>query len=287
MSRRDLPLSALRAFDATMRYRGFTAAAVALGVTQGAVSYQIKRLEEQLGLPLFRREGRGATPTPEGERLSIAVARALDDLANAIDSVRQDHRTGLAISISTYLASRWLSPRLASFIVAWPDLSIRLLHGAGGEAPLPEDADVALVWGRLRAARHNVVPLFESPLSPVCAPHLAASGGALERGPLLHDDEMRNAWSEWFTVAGMDPDRAARGPVIPDPNVRMQAVIDGQGLALADSLVDSEILAGRMTRPVDVALPGYGYLAMFRDDIASKPAATAFLDWVVAESARR
>lgn len=291
MNRRSLPLHALRVFEAAGRHLSFTAAAQELGVTQGAVSYQVASLEEHLGLRLFRRERRQVVLTEAGNRLLPAVQQAFERLGRELDLLIEASTSTLTVAMSTYFASRWLSPKLASFLAEQPQLRFRLLHGGPFEQPLPANADMAIVWGQGNWSSVEVQLLFEASLSPICAPRLITAfeneppRATLERCTFLHDDETRKAWVEWLALAGHADMDGKEGPVIPDPNVRVQAVIDGQGIALADVLVSGEVAAGRLVMPFDTFLNGYGYYVVYSGNREPSRPAAAFIRWLMRETA--
>jgi len=277
----------LQIFDAVARRLSFTRAAEDLSITQGAVSYQIRHLEEDIGTALFDRGGRGITLTASGEALRPTLARALDDIRSVVEKVAKDAGSGLTISLTTYFAARWLLPRLAGFMRNHPHVEVRLMHGPGGNPTSAEDVDVAVRWGRGNWSGQEAELIFGSKLTPVCSPDLLKNHGsvlplAIYLGKILHDDEMRTPWAEWLALTGFVDPETLEGPVIPDPNVRMQAAIDGHGFALADALVANDISEGRLVAPFDINLDGYGYYLMMGRRSSSK-AVGDFREWLLGE----
>jgi DNA-binding transcriptional LysR family regulator len=228
----------LRLFDVVARHLSFTAAAAELNLTKGAVSYQISRLETDLGFAVFDRGPRGVALTEKGERLRQASQAAFRDLDREIAELRDEGHGRITIAMATYFASRWLSPRLMTFISSHPKGDWRDLE---------------------------IEPLLPCPAFPTAGAAIAArvAEGGLEAVlpdlPLLHDRDGSEAWRDWHRAAGLAYRPRRDGLVVPDPNVRVQAVIDGQGVALYDRLVADEVTAGRMFQISAVELSDYGY----------------------------
>ncbi len=294
MARARIPaLAALRAFEAVARHASFTRAAEELRVTQGAVSYQVKQLEAELGAALFRREGRSISLTPPAERLLPPLQRALADIADAIAAVAPGSaEPQLTVALSTYFAAHWLSKRLGRFSLQHPSVKIRLQHPESSARFGADEVDMAIRWHRAdwRAADLAIEPLFLSPITPVCSPWLRdgpprlVSPADIRRHVLLRDEVTREAWSEWLKLAGIAQPIPAREVTINDPNVYIQAAIDGQGVALADGLVADDIALGRLVEPFEPRLEGYGYFLVHPKDAPLRPAATWFRDWLLAEA---
>jgi LysR family transcriptional regulator, glycine cleavage system transcriptional activator len=290
VSQRRPSLYSLQVFDTVARFMSFTRAAADLGVTQGAVSYQIRLLEEQLRTTLFARQGRSIVLTRAGEQLSPTLRRALGEIQAATAAVSRAADRTLTVSLTTYFASRWLLPRLAGFMRGHHDVEVRLVHTATANAIQPSDADVAIRWGRGEWRGVSAELLFPCELTPVCATTLTRGPKRIRKlsdlrdHAVLDDDEMRVPWTEWLAAAGIEYPGSI-GLVILDANVRIQLAIDGQGFALADQLVAADIAQGRLAAPFDVLLEGYGYYLVGVGG-ATKPIARAFCDWLKLESAK-
>lgn len=287
MNRRLPSLNGLRVFEVAARRQGFTRAAAELGLTQGAVSYQIRQLEEDLGFTLFRREHRSVTLTEAGRRLLPVLQRGFEEIAATVDALRAEETGQITIAVSTYFASRWLLPRMARFMGEHPEIGIRLVHLPGVYREGMAEADIGVRWGLGAWSDGTVEALFDSPLTPVCSPLLVRDGvgpADLRQHPCLHDDATQAAWLGWLKLAGVEGPEVAHGPVIADPNVRMQAAIDGQGFALADALIADEIAAGRLVAPFEVRLGGHGYHLIHGPGGLQRPAVAAFRDWILDEA---
>lgn len=281
----------LRIFDIVARHLSFTSAAEELNLTKGAVSQQIARLEEELGFAVFLRRHRGIELTAKGKRLWHVSQSAFHDLEREIAGLREEDPSRITIGLSTYFASRWLSPRLMRFMAEHPRIALRL-------QPLVElidlrsaNIDLAIRWGRGDWTDLRIEKLFACPAFPTVGSsfkiEIDAAGlrAVLPRLPLLQDRDNSDAWREWHDAAGVPYVSTRDDLVIPDPNVRVQAVADGQGAALNDALVGEELLDGRLFRISEVALENYGYYLAYPHDALSNPALRHFRDWIQAEAA--
>ncbi len=276
----------LRLFNIVARHGSFAAAAEELNLTKGAISYQIKGLEDELGFTLFQRLPRGVLLTAKGQDLLSTTRLAFDKIELKVSELRQADTRTLTIGVSTYFASRWLSPRLMDFMRSYPDIRLRvqpMIDQLGGEE---DGIDLSVRWGNGDWNDMDVEPLFSSPSWPVGNPEMAEQverdglGKAFSSFTLLRDRDDSNAWSNWFDVSGLFFPGHEDTLIIPDPNVRVQAVIDGQGVALNDELVSQEIATGTLVRLSDVELADYGYFLAYPGQGRSNPDVEAFAGWL-------
>lgn len=278
----------LRLFDAAARNLSFTLAAEELNMTKGAISYRIGRLESDLGFAVFERGHRSLALTERGERLWRSAQAAFRDLDRTIAELRQDDDP-VTIATSTYFASRWLSPRLMTFLTAHPRVALRLQPLVNLVDLGRERFDIAIRWGNGDWSDLQIEPLFPCPAFPTASPAIAGQArkhgleAVLRDVPLLHDRDGSTAWADWHRAADLPYAPGQAHLVIPDPNVRVQALIDGQGIALNDALLEPEISAGRLERLSPVALDRYGYFLAYRPGTLDRPGAAAFRDWIAAE----
>lgn len=278
----------IRTFTVVARVGGISVAARELNLTKGAVSHQIKALETELGFNVLHRLPRGVRPTQKGEQLLHAARSAFGALDRQIEALREETRRSVTLGLSTYLASRWLSPRLMEFIRAHPAIRLRLQPMVELFELERDGIDIAIRWGKGDWTDMAVKPLFLCQAWPTAAPDLAGriSAAGLEAGlaetVLLDDRNGSTAWPEWFERAGL-PQRKRRDRLtIPDPNVRVQAVIDGQGVAINDALVAPELDAGRLARISPVALDDYGYHLAIPPHAINNPDVKILVDWLEA-----
>jgi LysR family transcriptional regulator, glycine cleavage system transcriptional activator len=293
MSPRLPPLNALRTFEAAARHLSFTKAAAELFVTQAAVSHQIKALEEQLGVPLFRRLNRRLILTDQGQLLLPAVRRAFDELVAGVDRLHEACCVGtLTISTTPSIAAKWLAGRLGRFQALYPEFEIRLMATPRLVDFVREGADCGIRygfggWPGLRAER-----LFGASLMPVCSPSLLEGPHPL-RAPedlrhhvLLHSLDDMDDWRLWLRAAGLtdiDPERGLKFDSVP---VALQAAIGGAGVAIGHGLMVAEDLAaGNLVEPFDLELPdacAYYFVAPERS--ADQPKIQAFRSWLYSEA---
>ena len=280
----------LRLFDVVARHMSFTAAAEELNLTKGAVSYQVRKLEDELGFPVFLRRPGGIELTAKGRKLWHASQAAFLDLETEIARLRDDAPAHITIGMSTYFASRWLSPRLMRFTAAHPDISLRLQPMTDLVTPGPGQVDMTIRWGNGHWQDMEIEPLFLAPAFPTAGQVVAARieqegiENALPDIWLLRDRDDSTAWRDWRQAAGLKADPKQDSLVIEDPNVRVQTLIDGQGLALNDRLVAAELESGQLIRVSEVALESYGYFLAYRTGALGHGALKHFRDWIMEEA---
>jgi LysR family glycine cleavage system transcriptional activator len=284
------PLKSLRAFEAAARVCSFTDAAKELSLTQGAISYQIRLLESSLGIELFLRSARQVSLTDAGHSLFRTTHRLFRELEDEIHSLAPSRDSLiLTVSVSTYFVTRWLSKRLGRFINSHPEITIRLQHSVNDPDFTLEEVDLAIQWGIGIDSQSVSELLIPSPMIALCAPQLFDAGldranlDSLRQQTFLHDQESNDGWSEWLKMAGLGDLGAGSGPVILDPNVRIQSAIDGQGLVLANFLLFDDIAAGRLVEPFNVRLGGYGFHLLYAESAKKRSAFLLFRQWLLDE----
>jgi LysR family glycine cleavage system transcriptional activator len=221
--RRLPPLPAVRVFEAAARHENFTAAAGELGMTQAAVSYQIRALEEGLGVALFRREKRRVTLTEAGRRAAQDVSRAFDVLDGAFATLRAENEAMLTVSTSTTFANTWLAWRLGGFQMAHSDMAVRLIANDALADFAADEVDVAVrsglgPWPGLSADR-----LMTIDYTPMCSPGFLAAHGPLTPADLLRVPIISPQdpwWRWWLREAGID---GPEGPIRPGIRLDSQA----------------------------------------------------------------
>ena len=267
------PLDALKVFESAARQLSFTMAAQELCITKGAVSYQIRRLEEVLDCALFQRTVRQVYLTHAGQQLLQTTQRSfvdLDDTFNRIKPGDSDH--DVLIGATTYVALRWLSPRISGFNQTSPDISILLQHSVNAENFRVQDVDFVIRWCRMDGKTSHQRPLeLPMPLFPVCSPRLLESTGSAAAGlqqvelsttalastVLLCEERSLDLWQAWYGRQQQPLQNPRR--IVDDANVRTQAAVDGQGWTMADALMQRELDAGDLVAPFTHRLDGFGY----------------------------
>lgn len=292
------PLQTLRAFESAARLASFTRAAAELSVTQGAVSRQIRNLEQRLGVALFTRGDRGVRMTHAGVRYETAVREALEGVARATAEIAVGMGSGpLTVGATSAIASLWLMPRLTGFQRSEPDLDIRVLASDRDLERASEEVDLVIEHARRPLTGEGVRRLFDEEIVPVCSPEYlrgrAAPGCAEElvRETLLaldddHPDWM--GWTEWLAGAGVAGGPARRPVRINNYPALLQAAVAGQGIALGwRHLIDDFLAAGSLVPlPLDrVAGDGAFFVTTTRPVPGDSPVAR-LRDWLV-EAARQ
>jgi len=274
-------------FSVVACHKSFTSAACELNLTKGAISYQIKQLENELGFKLFVRQHEGIALTEKGENLWHASRLVFQELEQKIASLQDIESEFITIGMSTYFASRWLSPRLMIFLDNHPKIKLRIQPVIGIIDLRTEGLDLAIRWGKGEWKDLKTELLFRCPAIATAGVNIAKRidedglDVALPKLTLLHDREGSDAWYDWHEATGLPYHPGRDSLVIPDPNVRVQAVIDGQGVALYDSLVSAEIRGGQLVQISDVELDDYGYYLCYPRDSLNHSALKAFRDWIL------
>ena len=287
-------LNGLRAFEAAARHMSFTRAAAELNVTQTAISHQIRRLEEQLGLTLFIRRNRTLELTREALDYLPSIRSAFADLHRATAKLRRnDHEGRLTVSTTASLATKWLVSRVAAFQDANPGIEVRISTSTHLVDFQREEVDIAVRYG------HGVWPglradwLMAEHIFPVCSPNLLNDARPL-RAPedlahhtLLHTTVSREDWQLWLTAAGLPASIATRrGMTFDQGFMAIQAAMEGLGVALARfHLVEADIAAGRLVAPFDTVLPqDAGYYVVAPEATAETAKIVRFRDWLIASA---
>jgi LysR family transcriptional regulator of beta-lactamase len=282
--RSQLPLNGLRAFEAAARQLSFTRAAAELCVSQAAVSHQIKLLEDRLGVALFRRHAKGVALTDEALLLAPALEEAFDRISALLERVQSNevHEVVTVGAVGTF-AVGWLMPRMADFRRRRPHIDLRLLTNNNKVDLAGEGLDYAIRFGG--GAWHGVQAeaLFPAPLTPLCAPRLAAR---LRTPQDLGDCTLLRSyraeeWPAWFERAGLEP-RTINGPVFDSSQIMVQAAIHGEGVALAPrSMFEHEAAAGRLAAPFTIEVDTGGYWLTRLRSRRVTDGMQAFRDWIM------
>ena len=281
----------LKIFDTVARSLSMTKAADEVHQSKGSISYQVGKLEADLGFRLFERAHATLELTEEGRRLWHVSQTALNQIDREIEDLRGTTSGAVTIGALTYFSSRWLSPRLTRFFEANPGISLRIEPLNSVDMMRSLKIDMAVLWGIGGWEGHKSELLLSLPAVPTANRVLAEQvkqlglAEAVRQLPLLGDSSGDAGWRAWHKAAGLPyaPSRASL--TIPDSNSRVQAVVDGQGIALWDDLVASEFGDGTLVRLSDVRVENAGYFLVFTDQPMSQ-SAEAFLDWLRVENDR-
>jgi LysR family transcriptional regulator, glycine cleavage system transcriptional activator len=295
MAARLPSLNGLRAFEAAARHLSFTQAASELNVTQTAISHQIRRLEEELGIRLFIRKNRALALTPQARDYLPGVRAAFNDLRLATDRLlRKDDDKVLTVSTLASLAAKWLLPRLTAFQEAHPGIDVRITTSTALVDFKNGDVDAAIRYGRGNWPGVRAEWLMADEGFPVCSPALLSGKKPLRTPEDLRDHVLLHTsnanyddWRLWLTAAGLTPD-ISKQPGITFDLILMtvQAAIDGIGVAMGrTSYVQDDIAKGRLVVPFNIALPAdAGFYLVSREGAADPPKLKAFRQWLIASA---
>jgi LysR family glycine cleavage system transcriptional activator len=286
------PMSAVRVFEAAARHQSFTRAAEELGMTQAAVSYQIKILEDRIGAPLFVRLPRQVALTAKGRQLAPAVTEAFEALRTAFAGIETTAQTVLSISTLTTFAANWLVPRLGRFQQLHPDIAVQINISGQVVDFGQSDFDLAIRSGNGNWPGLEAHLLFPNLFTPVCSPELIR-GATLKqpsdilRFPIISPNDPW--WQDWFGAAGVqDFDPSQR----PDNYLGAQqfegmAAMAGQGFALINPyFFPGDLAAGRLVQPFELlATSERGYWLVYPKARRRSAKIEAFRDWMLSEVA--
>lgn len=286
------PLPTLRVFEAAARHLNFTRAGEELGMTQAAVSYHIKLLEERVGATLFVRHGRKLELTDVGITLAPALSGAFRSIANAFESARSNVGSTLTISALPTLSAQWLARRLGAFQLDHPELAVRLDTSTALVDFDNDDIDVGIRGGLGQYPGLVSHLLFRAEYAPMLSPALADSIGGVKtptdllKLPFVNEGDTWNA--AWLEKVGLPRPAVSRGPYL---NLGSQyldaaAAISGNGIAmLTPALYREELKDGRLIQPFDiVGVDPFSYWLVYPHARRTLPKIRAFRDWLLAEA---
>ncbi|POA33296.1 transcriptional regulator GcvA [Pseudomonas sp. GW456-12-1-14-TSB6] len=284
-------LNGLRAFECAARHMSFTRAAEELNVTQTAISHQIRRLEDELGVRLFMRLKDGLALTEEGNAYLPGIRSAFLELRYSTEKLLESSNNSvLTISTLVSVASKWLLPRLPSFREAHPDIDVRISASTEWVDFRKGGIDAAIRYGDGNWPGLRADWLMADEIFPVCSPRLLTGDKPLNtpvdlaHHPLLQVSGVTaNDWNDWLHAAGQPP-LTAKGPRLTFDLAMMavQAAIDGQGVCIGRSTyVDDDLRAGRLVAPFDLRLKSAsGFYLVTPHDQAESKKIVAFRGWL-------
>ncbi|MVA23659.1 LysR substrate-binding domain-containing protein [Agrobacterium vitis] len=288
---KQFPVNALRVFEAVARHNGFTRAAEELGMTQTAVSYQIKLLEDNLGALLFLRTSRQISLTEAGERLLPKTREGFELLREAVALARHEASEVLEIHSTPTFASHWLARHLGNFQLQHPGIAVRLLRNDGKPRDfVRESGDVGIHIGKEPVPGLICHPILKLSYAPMLSPALAASiGGVHEPADLLKLPRMssdKTWWADWFRAAGVvsplprSTGLDAQGAL----DLQAGAAIAGHAMAfLSPFYVSDDLTAGRLIQPFDLLLgDDQIYWLVYPPSRRTLPKVKAFHQWLIA-----
>ena len=287
-------LPALLALVAAGERGGFTAAARALGITQPAISREIRQAERLIGRPLFRRSPRGVELTPEGRQLLDAALSGLKTIADAVERIRQPNAARhLTIGADFGFAAHWLTPRLPDFAAKVPNVDVRIMTAQHVERTVIGDCDIAVMFGAGRWPGVKTTRLFQETVYPVCAPNYPVGSPTarpdwLAEATLLHLVDTDGGgdwfgWSDWFEAANMKKPHRGRNLQFNIYTLVLQAAMAGQGIAIGWApLVEPFIASGQLKRAHNtICRSTRGYFLARPKSGSGNPLVAEFEEWLM------
>ncbi len=296
MNRRKLQFNALRAFEAAARHSSVSGAASELSVTHSAVSHQIKQLEQNLGIILFKRTNRGLIITAEGETLLPVLTESFDRISAALDDIREVEQDNVIhVTTTPSFASKWLVPRLGNWYAASGAARVHLRPSLNFLDLKSEGIDFAIRCGipPWNGLEHEIyMPIH---LIPVCSPDYRKNHPALEKPSdvlmhnLIHADvgehDLGEEWCDWLQGCGVDCPKKIRGLSFHDPALAMQAAADGLGLAIGYlELIGDDLAAQKLVIAYDSKVEHvYSYYLVYNKASRAKNYIDDFHDWLLSQ----
>ena len=287
-------LNGLRAFECAARYMSFTKAAAELHVTQTAISHQIRRLEDELGVTLFLRLKEGLALTEEGQAYLPGIRAAFHELRHATQALLASRQnTVLTINTLVSVASKWLLPRLPSFQQANPDIDVRISASTDLVDFRQGGIDAAIRYGRGDWKGLRADFLMSDEIFPVCSPALLSTSKGLNTPADLLDHTLLQVsgmtagdWNRWLSAAG-ESATLVEGPRLTFDLAMMavQAAVDGQGVCIGRSTyVADDLRAGRLVAPFALRLKDeLGFYLVTPHETADSKKIVALRTWLMAQ----
>lgn len=292
------PLNSLRAFEAAARHLSFTRAAEELNVTPGAISQQIKTLEDYLDLKLFKRQNRLILLTEQAQVCLPYLSEGLDKLSAGMRAIEQlNIDRPLTITVAEAFASRWLMPRLRRFQARHPNIDVRFDVSKELVDLVRDDIDAGIRFGGGDYPGLETDFLVPQEVYPVCSPGLLKQGPAiqtpedLQNHTLIHGDyyyldPAQPDWAMWFKTVGVEDFDASHGLHFSNAEMVVQAAVEGQGVALIGSVIaEDDLAAGHLVRPLEHTIPlNFAYYLVYPKSKANLPRVAAFREWLLEEA---
>ncbi|GAB2189303.1 LysR substrate-binding domain-containing protein [Sessilibacter sp. MAH2] len=287
MDRRNLPLSALRAFESAAECLHLGRAGEKLGVSHGAISHQVRALEEQLSVKLFSRAHNKLALTPAGQRLYQSVKDGFDKIADATRNLNPLELSGpLVVACTQTIASSWAAKHICEFYQKYPSIELRVREIEPLQKDIPLDIDIAICYGRPNSGDRSVKKLGAPPLYPVCSPTIL-QGRAPVNNPddlssftIIHDGEV--LWSRWFERYGVDPDSPKSNIYFSNTSQALAAARLGYGVALGNTFEAYDFIRdGQLVQLFDLPIDEAHEYYLLTQTEANKPLKVSiFEEWI-------
>ena len=288
-----IPLNGLRAFESTARHLSFTKAAEELSVTQSAVSRQVQRLEELLGVKLLQRKNREIIMTPQGERLFSTASDSFDLLVRAMrDVVENDRQELLRICMAPSFAHT-IGPKLVTgFASTYPTVRLEVDSRWSSSGIDTSDYDLCIVYSKPKITEHVMDLLWDEKVTPLCAPQLVEGvdvsdvEGFLRGNRLLHvraEAGQFHTWETWARQFDMPLALVSRGVTFDTSILGVRCALEGGGVVMTDKrLYENEIQRGELVAPLQQQChSGFGYHLLLRRDDLNNERIQQFRNWIV------
>jgi len=289
IDRRTLPLSSLRAFESTAQHLHMGKAGQELGVTHGAVSHQVRQLEERLGIKLFSRAHNSLALTPAGARLLQAVTEGFDRILDGTRYLDPENLSGpLIIGCTQTIASSWAAKHICEFFQKYPTISVTVREIVSRQSDVPRDIDVAICYGAPNEDDRKLTALGTPKLYPVCSPKLLQRQKTGRHRPvdvtshtLIHDSQA--SWANWMTKHDVNADRAESNIYFPNTSQALRAAILGAGIALSNTLETQEYIKdGQLVRILNNSIDeAHSYYLLSPSDENETTKTRIFEEWII------
>jgi len=279
-------LNAVRIFEAAARLQNFTKAANEIHITQGAVSKQIKLLEQQLGCQLFIRTGPVLTLSDEGKEFQAVAEESLSIIRRGTARIKnRSTNTPLTISLLPSFAHNWFLPNLASFEQTHPDISLRLAPSYHAvDLDVVSDIDFAIRLGRGDWPNLHSLQVTEDELIPVCSPNIAGklnNISDIKEQRLIVDSSPYDEWHRWKAKAGLNyiPKDSL---YLDDVNLQLSAAVEGKGICLSRrSFVTNHLAFGKLVQPFELSIySNFNFYLVFPENRLKEMKIAAFYQWI-------
>ena len=285
--RRTLPLSALRAFESAGRHLHLGRAGSELGVTHGAISHQVRALEQKLGLKLFTRAHNRLQLTSAGELLLSSVREGFDRIVDGALHLNPDSIAGdLSIGCTHTAGSSWAVKHIMQFQANYPQMEIRVVEVRPQQSEIPSEVDIAICYGKPNVGNRRLENLISPSVFPVCSPTLLFGQETIDRPeqltrlPLLQDDQ--NTWPRWLSAMGVEVPDSIRQTHFFSTALSLTAARNGFGVALCNPLeVQDDLREGRLVRVLEHSIPeSHNYYLLCNFDEGQSLRAQLFEEWI-------
>ncbi|AUG54478.1 LysR family transcriptional regulator [Thalassospira marina] len=282
------PLNSLRAAEAIGRLGTLQKAAAELNVTAGAISQQIKTLEQFLGIGLFDRTEKGMVPTAAGARLLPGLSTGFAHIRGGVDAALERDDNVLTVTSGVVFAGKWLVPRLGRFRERHPGIDIRLSTDNHLTAFDHDDVDLGIRFGRGDWPGVRAIKLLDQQILPVCAPSLAErfkKPGDIARGPRIVDAQSMFVWQDWLDIAGVNHPIEGTEIRYSDAYLALEGAMAGHGAMLGWPVVVQDALKnGDLIEPFNICAPTpFAYWLVSSERRWNRPLVRQFRDWIMEE----